>query len=100
MLKWCRVYKVTRHRAKVLTHDYAITLPDESASALYRGEVVSWCYGSAASWRRGVVVVWRPTTIVAARQRLYAREASWKLVFAREASWKAASCELEPQPKI
>ena len=73
MVKWYRIYKVTRHRAKALTHDYAITLPDESASALYRGEVVSWCYGSAASWRRGVVVVWRPTTIVAARQRLCAR---------------------------
>lgn len=57
MVKWYHVCKVTRYCANVLAHDYAITLADESASALYRGEVVSWCYGTAASWRRGVVVV-------------------------------------------
>ena len=38
MVKWYYVCKVTCY--------YAITLADESASALYRGEVVSWRRGS------------------------------------------------------
>lgn len=41
MIKWYYVCKMARHRAKVLTRHCAITLADESASALYRGEVVS-----------------------------------------------------------
>ena len=55
MVKWYHVFKVTRHRAKVLTHDHVTTLADESASALYRGEVVSWCHSSVVSWCRGSV---------------------------------------------
>ena len=50
MIKWYHVCKVMRCRANVLTHDYAITLADESASALYRGEVVLWRRGSMAPW--------------------------------------------------
>lgn len=98
MIKWYRVYKVKRYCANVLTHDHAITLPDESA--LPRFTVVKWQRGAVVVWYRGVAVVWHPTTMVAARQRLYARGASWKLVFARGRAGKAASCELELQPKI
>lgn len=48
MVKWYYIYKVTRYCAKVLAHNHVITLLDESASALYCGEVVSWCYGNVA----------------------------------------------------
>lgn len=66
MVKWYYIYKVTRYCAKVLAHNHVITLLDESASALYRGEVVSWRYGnvvprcpsSVVSWRRGVQLLW------------------------------------------
>ena len=50
MVKWYHVYRVTRHRANVLTRNHVITSPYESASALYRGEVVLWRRGSMAPW--------------------------------------------------
>lgn len=50
MIKWYHVCRVTRYRANVLTRDHVITLPDESASALYRDEVVLWRRDSMAPW--------------------------------------------------
>ena len=47
MVKWYRIYRVTRN--------HVITLTDESAFTLYRGEVATWCRGRAVSWRRGSV---------------------------------------------
>lgn len=58
MIKWYRTYKVTRYCANVLTRNHAITSPDESASALYCGEVVSWRYGVVVVWQRGTTSTW------------------------------------------
>lgn len=82
MVKWCRVYEVIRYYANVLTHNYAITLTDESARLHFTA--VKWYRGIIAVWYRGTVVSCHLTTIVAMCQSIYTR--------GRAASW--ASCEL------
>lgn len=53
MVKWYHVCRVTRYRAKALTHDYAITLADESARLHFT--VVKWCRGAMVAWYRGIM---------------------------------------------
>lgn len=89
MVKWYHVCRVTRYCANALTRDHVTTLADESASALYRGEVVSWCYGNVVSWCHSSVVSWRRGSVAtnyhssSAPETMRACWASWKLVFAR-----------------